>query len=157
MPDRGSRPLRNRAGSSVTLPTMSEAVTTVAILVEPDASQRIGEIRARAHVWVMDTPENRRAVEVLWADQRANPLRTQLTVFNFDSSPPAEVVSHWLWSIDLHHGSYSQSPQWNRAEVHGAHLTPALRADMTSYGFDTYEDTPSGFVATRTKPLADTD
>lgn len=127
-------------------------ITTVAIIVDHHAGALIAELADRVHIWAIETPDNRGGIEAIWARRTKTPDELGVTVFHFDPSPPDQVVSHYLSTIDMHHDSYSQSPEWCRAEVYGARLTPEFLADFQSHGFDEFEDTPTGFVATRSRP-----
>lgn len=130
-------------------------ITTVAIVVDPHAGALIRDLSQRMHVWANETPENRAALEAVWASSDSSSVRMEATWIVFDPSPPDRVVAHMLSTIDTHHASYSQAPQWCRAEVYGARLTPELQADFNGFGFDQFEHTADGFVATRSRPFAD--
>lgn len=123
----------------------------VAVVVDPAYGDKLLDLAARLHVWIIDTPVNKAAAQVLWSqDGRIHSLDSGVTTFSaFVVRRPDEIVASMLETIDLHHGEYSHSPPWSVLEVYGASPSPSLAAALADYGFTDISPTPDGFRASR--------
>lgn len=124
----------------------------VAVVVDPAYGDKLLDLAARLHVWIIDTPVNKAAAQVLWGqDGRVHSLDNGVTTFSaFRVDRPEETVASILETIDLHHGEYSHSPPWSVLEVYGASPSPFLAAALADYGFtDIISPTSGGFKASR--------
>src|SRR5262245_46789716 len=105
----------------------------VAIVLETDLGDRLGELAARMPVWIVDTPANRAAAQRYWAHNPGRPHTEGVTTFVLDASRPDDLADV-LSEVDLHHGEYSHDPPYSVVEVFGADLTPALRQAFAEFG-----------------------
>lgn len=115
-----------------------------------DFGASLAELAQRFHVWVVDTPRNRRAAEALWADASGNRIHS-VTTFNVpeDESTEASLVD-LLVVIDEHHGLRAERSTDVVLEVLGALLTPRIRAKLDTLGPFSVQEHARGFVAIRT-------
>ncbi len=60
-----------------------------------------------------------------------------------------EVFTDLLDTIDLHHGSLSQDPPYDRIEVYGARPNQAVMTALEAIGFAVRAPTADGFTAER--------
>jgi hypothetical protein len=128
----------------------------VFVVVDPQYGERLPELAQRGPVWIVDTPANRVAAQQLWA---ANPNRCHLdgvTKFKFGEGRSFEdILIDELDTIDLHHGTYSADPPYTVLEVIGAAISVRLKAKLSQYGFDEFQETSEGFRAMRSMPTGD--
>ena len=131
--------------------TLIESAYVVAVVVDPTFADRLSALAARVHVWIIDTPTNRAAAEVVWRDGGgASSIERGATTFKADQREPAdEIVASMLGTIDLHHGEHSHTPPWSVVEVFGANPTPLLVAALSDYGFSHVVSTPGGLRSWR--------
>jgi hypothetical protein len=71
-----------------------------------------------------------------------------------ESSSPEEMLIARLDSIELHHGSHSADPPYTLMEVHGTPLTDDVRSGLAAYGFNEFQESSTGFTATRGEPFS---
>jgi hypothetical protein len=78
--------------------------TRVTVVVERSFSGSLEELAEHTHVWIVDTPANRPAVQDLWGRRAADCAHT-LTCFEVVSSlSPETWLIDVLPSVDEHHG-----------------------------------------------------
>jgi hypothetical protein len=123
--------------------------TRVAI-VYSDIGAQLPELAERFHVWVVDTPSNRRAAEAIWAVAPGD--RTHdVTTFKQAEAESAEVsLVDLLPVIDEHHGLREDWATDIVLEVMGQPLTPSIRAALQALGPFAVLERQEGFTATRT-------
>ena len=98
----------------------------------------------------MDTPVNPPVAHRLWKERTEDSHLTGITTFNDNESASREsVLVDKLDTIDLHHGPHSADPPYAQLEVFGARLCEEIRAELSRYGFNKFEDTPDGFCCAR--------
>ena len=69
-----------------------------------------------------------------------------------DSSESSEDrLFYWLDTIDEHHNVDSTDLPYTALEVVGARLPRSVRQALLALGFNDCQETPTGFVATRSK------
>lgn len=127
---------------------MSELPYTVGIVVDPAYGERLRELATRLHTWIVDTPPNRAAAEVIWRTRPSPDLERSVTTFPVDPRrSPAEWCQAILSTVEAHHGEDAHAPPVGTIEVVGTALTPELRAAFEALAFRAFAATPSGFVA----------
>ena len=128
---------------------MTNSPTRVAIVVDPDFGSALAHLAKYHHVWVVDTPPNRRAAEQVWASG-ASSTACGVATFKVDSATSSETwVEDLLSTIDEHHGLRADWAADVELEVRGTQLTPALRVALQEFGPFSLEERTNGFVATR--------
>jgi hypothetical protein len=115
-----------------------------------DFSAQMTELAQRSHVLVVDTPDNRRAAEVLSAGGAYDRTHGVTTFTVQEGELPEDSVVNLLAVIDEHHGLRAEWATDVVLEVRGASLTPTIRLELETLGpFDVQEDTV-GFIVRRT-------
>ena len=127
---------------------MSHTSSIVYLVVDADYGERLRSLPANVPAWIADTPLNHPIIQNFWS---ARPVGgTGITSFKV---APGKTPEDWLLDImealELHHGAYSQTPPYSVLRVIGASLTPRLRAEFDDNGFLRYEDSPDGFIASK--------
>ena len=129
---------------------MTGSHTRVAIVMLSDFSAQLAELAQHSHVWIVDTPDNRRAAELLWADGPYDLTHGVTTFTVHEGESPEDSLVNLLAVIDEHHGLRAESAADVVLEVRGASLTPTVRLALETLGpFDVHEDAV-GFVVRRT-------
>ena len=133
---------------------MNRMTHVVAIVVDPQFGDRLGELLNRMPVWIADTHTNRAAAA------RARASRSQpghdishtaigaLTTFTIN--PDARPDSWCLGVLDTvagHHDRYSHSPGYSALEIYGAAPTQELLAALAEYRLTDIAAFPGGFLA----------
>ncbi|HYX53945.1 MAG TPA: hypothetical protein VE783_10885 [Candidatus Limnocylindrales bacterium] len=122
----------------------------VFVVLHRDYGHALVELSQKGPVWIVDTPENRRVAQQIWA---ANPDASHLegvTAFKFvESSSSDDILINELETIDLHHGSDSADPPYTVLEVLGTRITPRLKHELSQFGFNEFLETAEGFRAVR--------
>ena len=128
----------------------------VIVVLDRDYGRRLIELAQTGPVWIVDTAANRTAAQQVWA---ADPNRSHLegvTTFKFEESSSSEdILINELDTIDLHHGTYSANLPYTVLEVIGTPISPRLKAALSQFGFDEFQETARGFLAVRLTPTDD--
>ncbi|MGH9872858.1 MAG: hypothetical protein ACRD9S_10380 [Pyrinomonadaceae bacterium] len=113
---------------------MVDAPYTVTIVVDPEFGDRLYAVAKETPVWIVDTPVNRAAAEVVRAQNSEQCHQSGVTTFQMErNSTPEEWCANILGAVDLHHGEYSHDPPYAVVEVIGAPLTVRLRQAFGEY------------------------
>jgi hypothetical protein len=114
---------------------------SVAVVFEPDFSERLEKLAFHTPVWLADTPANRAAAEEAWRAAVEWP-HIHVTLFRAPKAVPSR--DDWrllLEQIDaLERGVES-------LEVIGAQLTLVARAVLTGDGYTVFDERADGFKA----------
>jgi hypothetical protein len=125
----------------------------VFVVVDREYGERLAELAQGGHVWIVDTPANRAVAQRIWS---ANPNRGHLdgvtTFKSVEGSSSEDLVINELDTIDLHHGTYSANPPFTVLEVIGSAITDRLKAELSEFGFEEFQETSLGFRAVRPLP-----
>jgi hypothetical protein len=125
----------------------------VFVVVDLDYGQRLAALAQTGPVWIVDTPANRTVAQQIWV---ADPNRSHLegvTTFKVgEGSSSEDILINELDTIDLHHGTYSADPPYTVLEVIGTAITARVKAELSQFGFDEFQETPQGFRAVRPIP-----
>ena len=128
---------------------MADALNTVTIVVDPEFGDRLYAIIKETPVWIVDTPVNRAAAEVVRAQNPEQGHPSGVTTFQIErNSTPEEWCANILGAVDLHHGEYSHGP-YEVVEVIGAPLTIRLRQAFSEYELNAFVERAAGFQASR--------
>lgn len=120
----------------------------IAVVVDEAFGERLVGIAKLIHVWVCDTPVNRQAAETVIAQLVPERVWNEqgVTTFRFSvDETPEEMIINRLATIDEHHFA------WSQIEVYGVGPTPRLRQELQGYGVTDFQETPGGFICTRTE------
>lgn len=129
---------------------MFERVNKVILVLVPDYGDRLASLAATSHVWVIDTPVNRRAASEYWLQHPKSDVERGITTFKSrKDESPWESCLKMLDTIDLHHGSYSSNPPYSVLEVIGTPLTKTVKSAVAALGFTRFEKMVEGFRASR--------
>jgi hypothetical protein len=125
-------------------------VHQVAIVLDPQFAEKLGDLAASMPVWVVDTPENRRIAELLWAQSSRDSIARDVTTAKADSTEATPfLLSRLLSLVDLHHGEFSHDPPWTLLHVYGVQLCPSVEAVLAEFGIDNIQAYDDHFVASR--------
>jgi hypothetical protein len=131
-------------------PQMPLMAYSVSIVVSRNFGQRLRDLSQRMHVWVCDTPPNRRVAESCWQLPVEDPLEQGVTTFKVaDSDTPEAMLLEVLDTVDLHHGTYSHDPPWDSLLIIGCAPTPAVRKALAELGVDRLVEVEDGFECSR--------
>lgn len=130
-------------------PPVSQPTTrTVAIVLDPDFSSRLASLAARAAVWIVDSPENRPAIESLWTARRTRGAEYDVTVFRtIPGLSPEEHVDGVVRSVEKQVDPDDTDATVRAIEVYGGDMTDAMRSTFHARGFTTLESLGDGFRA----------
>ncbi len=116
----------------------------VALVLHPDYRDRLRDLAFRLPVWIVDTPENRAAVEALTPFTHEWP-QVSMTLVRASTDPAAEEWSTLISQIVLHQGRTLDS-----IEVIGTVFSGVAGAAFSTAGFREIAETAEGFRAKRT-------
>ena len=124
---------------------------SVALVVERNFGTRLSALAARLHVWIIESPSNRAAVEDVWRSVVPEySLECGATVFSSDATESSDqAAARVLGDIEVHHREYSHDPPLERLEIYGTARTPFLVSALENQGFVPAEDFVDGFSAVR--------
>jgi hypothetical protein len=112
------------------------------VVLDPEFGERVREVKPLQPVWVVESARNTAVVKAAWAMEPAD--LTDVTLFRPTEVEPEQEFVSQLDMIDLHHG-----------QVIGARLTSGAEAALRQLGFVSFQSTPEGFAATRSKAEAE--
>jgi hypothetical protein len=124
------------------------AARTVAIVLDPAFSARLASLAERAAVWIIDSSENRPAIEAIWNARRREHATYDVTVFR--EIPELSMEDHLagvLRSIELDTDPDDERPPLEWVEVYGVESTDAVGSVLRSRGFGGTAPLPDGFRA----------
>jgi hypothetical protein len=129
---------------------MAASPNKVYVIVDRQFGERLNELERGVAVWIVDTSDNMPVVRRLWESRAGESHLTGITSFaDAESSSPEGLFLKELYMIDLHHGIHSADPPYTVLEVIGVDVTPKIRDELATYGFDEFQNNLSGFVARR--------
>jgi len=128
---------------------------SVTVVVDREFGEQLASLERGVPVWIVDTPTNKPVAQRLWNDLPKGDHLTGITSFlASEGDSPERVFLGVLDVVDLHHGPYSADPPYTVIEVAGTSLTDAIVAELSEYGFDSFEPRANGFRATRPLPVS---
>lgn len=114
-----------------------------------DFGRQLASLAERFHVWIVDTPVNRREAESIWAVRPGDRTHGVTTFKRYEGDSIDSSVVDLLPVIDEHHGLREDWATDIVLEVLGVPLTSSIRSALELLGrFDILER-PDGFIATR--------
>lgn len=129
-------------------PVSHPSPRTVAIVLDPAFSSRLESLAARAAVWIVDSPENRPAIESLWTARRTRGAGYDVTVFRtIPGLSPEEHVDGVLRSVEKQVDPDEPKATVSAIEVYGSDMTDAMRSAFHARGYTTLEPLGDGFRA----------
>jgi hypothetical protein len=129
---------------------MAAERTRVAIVMQSDFSTQLPSLAEQFHVWVVDTPVNRRAAEALWGVDGGDRTRSVTIFRQYEGESTESSVVRLLPVIDEHHGLRQDWATDIVLEVLGVPLTARLRSALETLGPFDILDRSDGFAPTRT-------
>jgi hypothetical protein len=135
---------------------MAASPYRVYVIVDRQFGEGLNELERGVPVWIVDSPDNMPVVRRLWQSRPDESYLNGITSFvDSKSSSPEGLFLKELYMIDLHHGIHSADPPYTVLEVIGVDVTPKIREELATYGFDEFQNNIRGFVATRPESAAD--
>ena len=123
---------------------------TVAIVLDPAFSSRLASLAARAAVWIVDSADNRPAMESLWTARRTRGATCEVTVFR--AIPELSAESHVegvVRAIEKLQDPEEPAAIVGSFEVYGAEMNDDMRSTFEAHGYTRLEPLPDGFRAHR--------
>lgn len=132
------------------VPVEAPPSRTVAIVLDPAFAAALPALAGRASVWVVDTPENRPAIESLWTARRTRAADYDVTVFRMiPGLSPESHVDGVVRSVEKQHDPEEPTVIVATIEVHGAPLSDGMRSTFEAHGYTRLEPFADGFRASR--------
>ena len=129
---------------------MSDAPYCVFVVLDGEYGTRLSELIMKGPIWIVDTPTNRAAAEIFWAASLDRKQSDGVTLFKSKNIGfPETILLANLYTIDLHHNSYSADPPYTVLEVIGTSLSEKIKTELSEYGFNEFFTTSEGFRAER--------
>jgi len=123
---------------------------TVAIVLDPAFSSRLASLAERVAVWIVDSDENRPAIEALWSARRTRQATYDVTVFR--EIPELSMEDHLagvLRSIEMDVAVDEELPPLEWVEVYGVEATETIGSLLRARGFGGTAPLTDGFRARR--------
>ena len=125
----------------------------VCVIVDRNFGAQLNEFERGVPVWIVESPDNKPVVQRLWQERTAESHLEGITIFADSAGLSAEeILLGELDTIDLHHGIHSANPPYTVLEIVGVNLTVSVKTELVSLGFDDFQSTSTGFIATRPEP-----
>ena len=112
----------------------SPKIHRFAIVLDSAFGLELSDLSTRVHVWVCDSPENRKVVGRVKYEPNDSPEQIRIDILD---------------TCDLHHGEYGHHPRWSVLEVYGTDLTSDIKAALGKFGVTSFKTTELGFNAFR--------
>jgi hypothetical protein len=127
---------------------------SVSVVLNREFGPRVRELLKEGPVWVVDSPANCDAAQMLWKEFPSRDHLNGVTVFKAAANhSPEQMLICEMETIDMHHGVYSSDPAYTVIRVIGCTLRPEVREALAKFGFDSFNCTAEGFEALRPLPL----
>jgi hypothetical protein len=121
---------------------------TVAVVLDERFSWRLSALAERVPVWIIDSADNRPAIESLWDARRKRSAGYDVTVFR--AVPELSTEDHLagvLRSVDSHRDDESAPGRFQVVEMYGIEMTESIRSVLRRRGFDGIEPVGDGYRA----------
>jgi hypothetical protein len=124
----------------------------VEVVVEPDYRGNLQELAKTRVVWIVDTPQNRPAIDAIWeVGAHANLCEVnRYTVPDLDPNDRDGNLINIVISLDTHYYPYPGFV------VHGAVPSVALIRALAAWHFEIAETTEDGFIAKANEEIPET-
>lgn len=124
-----------------------KANNRVALVLDIDFTKKIAPLAEIMPIWIIDTPQNRIAVEKI---RNAVSSRSVEPITMFQSKPgesTEQSCERIVQSLDEHHNEYSQTPGYTELMIIGASLSKISLTPFLELEFNQFFSTETGFVA----------
>jgi hypothetical protein len=123
---------------------------TVAIVVDREFGDPLVDLSQKMHVWVCDSPTNKRSAEAVRVTSAGQSIELGVTTFRIaDQDSPETMLLDVLDTVDLHHGSYSHNPPWSELHIYGTTATPGVQLALAKFGARVIDQSQNGFRCAR--------
>lgn len=120
----------------------------VAIVLDPEFSRRLSSLAARIPVWIVDSKDNRPAVESLWQARRSQHASYDVTVFRaIPDLSPEDHLAGVLGSVAAHGDAEPEIAPFDAIEVYGIEMNESIEAMLNTRGFTASGKLDDGFRA----------
>ena len=121
---------------------------TVAVVLDTTFSSRLASLASRAAVWIVDSDDNRPAIEALWSARRSRQATYDVTVFReIPGLTIEEHLSGVLRSIETDTGIDEDRPPLEWIEVYGTATSDTIGSMLHAHGFGGTAPLADGFRA----------
>ena len=121
---------------------------TVAVVLDASFGSRVASLAERAAVWIVDSVDNRPAIEALWGARRSRQAAYDVTVFReIPGLSPEDHLAGVLRSIEMDTDVDDEQPPLEWVEVYGVEASPTIESALRARGFGGAAPLPDGFRA----------
>ncbi len=121
---------------------------TIAVVLDPAFASRLPSLAERAAVWIVDSDENRPAIEALWTARRSRQATYDVTVFReIPGLSPEDHLAGVLRSIELDTDVDEERPPLEWVEVYGVEASQEVGSVLRARGFGGTAPVTDGFRA----------
>ncbi len=105
------------------------------------------------HVWIADTPANKRIADEIWVRSPEYSIESGVTVFDQSGYTDAYgLFDGILGTIDDHHGVFEADPPWGVLHIYGMPVDDRVRESLDAYGAMIIDELADHFTASRQPP-----
>ena|SRR6478672_1016174 len=129
-------------------------MSNLIVIVDPDHGARLETAAQLAHVWVVDTYINKKAVEQLRMSRPHVDHQEKSAVTSYKSQNPEDRLSTLLGimpELETHHGTVEDNelvfPKGFVLGVVGLAISADVMNALRNLGFTSFIETPEGFEA----------
>ena len=124
------------------------ATRTVAVVLDSAFGSRLSSLAQRAAVWIVDSSDNRPAIEAIWNARRKQGVSADVTVFRAIPGLSAEEhLSGVLRSIQMDTDIDDDAPPLEWVEVYGIESSEEIESLLRARGFGGSAPLSEGFRA----------
>ena len=121
---------------------------TIAVVLDPAFASRLPSLAERAAVWIVDSDENRPAIEALWSARRSRHATYDVTVFReIPGLSPEDHLAGVLRSIEMDTDVDEERPPLEWVEVYGVEARQEIDSVLRARGFGGVAPVADGFRA----------
>ena len=148
---RGSEPSTVSVAGQASLPhVIALPPRTIAVVLDTGFGSRLASLAERAAVWIVDSPGNRPAIELLWTARRTRGASYDVTVFRTIPGLTAEEhVDAVLRSAVTDGETDEPAAPVGSIEVYGTELTDEMRSTLAKYDYPLIDPLGNDFRARR--------
>lgn len=119
------------------------AYAHVTLVVDPIFGQRAIKHAELGPLWILDTPENKRAIEEIWAAKSSRFVDSPTLLTGYSDHTPEETARICVGTVHDHH------PSWRTFEIIGAEESQSLIAALKECANGSSRKTREGFIFER--------
>lgn len=125
----------------------------VGIVFDTDFGDALEALSRQMHVWIVDTPANKRVAREIWARHPGYSRESGVTTFGRTGYADAHALFEGiLGTVDEHHGVFESDPPWSILHIYGLPPDDRVRASLAACGAAVIDELADHFTASRQPP-----